>query len=153
MVFEHDYAKYPELSNQQIADFGFSSPHVQLVEDFDAVVERVVDGDTVSLSTFSRDFNFPLRLLGVDAPELSEGGQESRDWLKARIEGENVKIFLNRTQRVGKYGRLLGRVLHRGLDVGEEMVHLGLAKPFSAREEGKLPSLHKMFNLRQWLRT
>ena len=143
MVFEHDYKEYPELTNRQISDFGFSSPHIQFVEDFDAIVTKVHDGDTVTLETRERAFAFPLRLLNVDAKELSEGGEEARDWLKKRVLGESVRIKIDKKQRVGKYGRLLGRILHQGLDVSEEMLNMGLVWPFERRKEGEIPNISK----------
>ena len=75
MVFEHDDKAFPELTNKQLEEFGFSSPHEQITRDFFAVVVKVVDGDTVTLRAEFRDFNFPLRLLDIDAPEMNEGGE------------------------------------------------------------------------------
>ena len=149
-MVEHDFNKYPELTNQQLVNMPFDSPHVQIVEDFDAVVVRVHDGDTITLETDFRDFIFPLRFLDIDSPEMNAGGEVARDWLRGKILNEKVRIIMDRYQRVGKYGRLLGRVLHRGLDVGEEEKYLGRAKPFSARDEGKLPNLDKDFNIKKW---
>ena len=146
MVFEHDYTKFPELTNQQLEQFQFTSPHIQITEDFDAVVIRVHDGDTVTLRTDFRDFDFPLRFLDIDAPELNEGGAEARDWLKTRIEGQEVMVLIGRNKRVGKYGRLLGKVLYNGMIVGQEEIHLGLAKPFGTKNEGQVPDLTKIFN-------
>ena len=144
-MFEHDYVNYPELTNAQIADFGFTSPHTQFTEDFDAVVVKVHDGDTITLKSPTRDFPFPLRFLNVDARELSEGGEDARDWLKARLLGEEVRILIDRSQRVGKWGRLLGRVIHGGLDVSQEMLHLGLVSNFGQRDEGKIPNISKWY--------
>ena len=144
MVFEHDYKEFPELTNRQISDFGFSSPHIQYTEDFDAVIEKVHDGDTVTLITPHRNFAFPLRLLNVDALELSEGGEEAQAWLNKRILGESVRIIIDKNQRVGKYGRLLGRVMLDGLDVSEEMLNMGLVLPFDRRKEGIIPSTNKI---------
>ena len=104
MVEEHDYIKFPELTNTQINEFGFASPHVQITEDFTAEVVRVHDGDTITLRTDFRDFDFPLRFLDIDAPELNEGGAEARDWLHEQIHGEMVEIKINRNNRVGKFG-------------------------------------------------
>ena len=59
---DHDYKKFPELTNKQINEFGFQSPHKQITEDFDATVVHVTDGDTIRLRTDFRDFTFPLRL-------------------------------------------------------------------------------------------
>ena len=148
---EHDFVKYPELRKAQMEELQFQSPHKQIEEDFDAVVVKVHDGDTITLSASFRDFVFPLRLLDIDAPEMNEGGEEARDWLRNRILGQLVRIIIEINNRVDKYGRLLGRVFHRGLDVGEEELHLGLAVPFTSRTEGELPNLDKVFSIKQWL--
>ena len=148
MVFEHDYEKYPELTNKQIAEIGFTSPFPQITEDFEAEVSKVVDGDTVHLRWSMRDFDFPLRLLDINAPELSEGGQEAKEWLKNRIEGEMVTIQINKFNRVGKYGRLLGKIIHSGLDVGSEMLSLGLVKLFG--EKDYFPLLAKELRIKKW---
>lgn len=150
-MFEHDYQRYPELTNVQLQVLQFTSPHVQIEEDFDAEVIRVHDGDTITLRTTFRDFDFPLRFLGIDAPEMNAGGEVARDWMINRIEGQRVHIKINKNNRVGKYGRLLGEVFYGGMDIGAEEMNMGLAKSFEAREEGKITSQEKMFSLRQWL--
>lgn len=150
-MFEHDYEKYPELTNSQLSEMGFSSPHRQITEDFRATVVKVHDGDTVTLNTSFRDFNFPLRLLNIDAPEMSEGGEVTQQWLQNKILGKEVSVLIDRNNRVGKYGRLLGRIMYYGLDVGQEELYLGLAKPFGKKKEGEPPDLGKLFNLKQWL--
>lgn len=151
MVFEHNYEEFPELTNAQLSEFGFSSPHPQIVEDFDAVVVKVTDGDTITLRTEFRDFDFPLRLLGIDARELNEGGEEARDWLKTKILNADVRIQIDQNNRVGMYGRLLGNVIHNGMSVADEEINLGLAFPFGQKQEGQIPGLFQMFDLRQWL--
>ena len=150
MVFEHDYTEYPELTNRQIEAYGFTSPHPQITEDFTAEVVKVHDGDTVTLRTGFRDFDFPLRLLGIDAPELNEGGHEARDWLRDRILNQEVQIKIDRHQRVGKYGRLLGKVFYGGLDVGEEMLQRHLAFKFGSQEKNLIPRTDLLFRLNQW---
>lgn len=150
MVFEHDYKNFPELSNKQIQEFGFTSPHKQIIQDFNAKVFKVHDGDTITLRAGFRDFDFPLRFLGIDAPEMNAGGEVARDWLRNRILNKIVKIKIDRNNRVDKYGRLLGSVIADGMDVGEEELRQGLVIPFERRDEGKLPELHKIFRLEQW---
>ena len=146
----HDFKNFPELTNRQINEFGFESPHKQIQEDFEARVVKVHDGDTVTLRARFRDFDFPLRLLDIDAPELNEGGELARDWLKNRILGDRVEIIIERDKRVDKKGRLLGRIIHRGIDVGMEELIYRFAVPFGQRREGMLPNLDKMFSLKQW---
>jgi len=84
MVFgeEHDYVNFPELTNKQLQEEGFQSPHEQITEDFRAVVVKVHDGDTVTLRCDFRDFDFPLRFSNIDAPELNmDGGQEAKEFV------------------------------------------------------------------------
>lgn len=150
MVFEHDYKNYPELTNKELEELQFSSPHKQITEDFRATVVKVHDGDTVTLHTNFRDFDFPLRFLDIDAPELNDGGDITRDWLKQRILGKEVDILIDKSNRVGKYGRLLGRVFHHGMDVGQEELNLSLAVPFGLKNESEVPELHSFFGLKQW---
>jgi len=150
MMFEHDFKNYPELSNKEIDEIGFTSPHPQYTENFYATVISVHDGDTVTLSTKDRDFNFPLRFSDIDAPEMNAGGDVARDWLKTKIEGQEVEIIIDRNNRVEKYGRLLGRIFFRGISVGDEEIHLGLSKPYGQQKEDKIPNPEKVFSLKQW---
>lgn len=143
-MFEHDFRRFPELTNAQLELLRFVSPHVQIEEDFVATVVKVHDGDTVTLRASFRDFDFPLRLLDIDAPELSEGGEEAREWLSSIVLGREVMVLIDSANRVEKYGRLLGRVFVDGLDVGESAVLLGVAKPFGLRREDAVPELGKI---------
>jgi len=150
MVLTHDFERNPELTNAQLEVFSVVTPHTQYTEDFDAVVERVHDGDTVTLSTDERDFLFPLRLLDIDAPELSEGGDVAKAYLMSRVLGQRVTIRINKSNRVGKYGRLLGKIEHGGMDLGEEMLSLGLVSQFGAKNEGMPEPVTKIFREDQW---
>ena len=147
MAKEHDYKKFPELTNTQLQEFGFTSPHIQITEDFEAKVIKVTDGDTITLNTTFRDFNFPLRFLDIDAPELNEGGEEAKEYLKDQIEGELVQIQINKNNRVGKFGRILGQVISRGMNMGEAMLSLGLVKEFGKKNEGKIPPIGKILKI------
>lgn len=150
-MVEHNYKDYPELTNKQIEEFGFQSPHKQITEDFRAVVVKVTDGDTIRVKANFRDFAFPIRFIAIDAPEMNHGGEVARDWLKGQIEGEEVEIKINVRNRVGKYGRLLGKVVAAGIDMGESEVRLGLAVPFGQKDEAKIPDPFKIFRIEQWL--
>jgi len=88
--------------------------------------------------------------LDIDTKEMNEGGAEARDWLKAQILGEEVLIMINRNNRVEKYGRLLGYVISRGLNMNEALIRIGLAVPFSARREEQIPHIGKLLDVRQW---
>jgi len=147
---EHNYKQYPELTKRQLEEYGFTSPHKQITENFFATVVKVHDGDTITLRADFRDFEFPLRFLDIDAPEMNAGGEVTRDWLKDRLLGEVVEIMIDIYNRVDKYGRLLGRVLHRGMIVGDEEIYLGLAKPFDSRREGEIPNINKELDTKKW---
>ena len=144
MSLEHDYKNFPELTNSQMEQLQFSSPHEQITGDFEATAITVHDGDTVTLRTTFRDFDFPLRLLNIDADELSEGGDIARDWLKAKIENKLISIQIDENNRVGKYGRLLGTIFYNGMDVAEEMLQLGIVKAFGSKKEGEVKTLNQI---------
>ena len=148
MVFEHDFKEFPELSNRQMQELQFQSPHEQIIDDFEATVIKVHDGDTVTLRVPFRDFDFPVRMIGLDAPEMNAGGEEARDWLKGKILHERVLVQIDKKNRVDKYGRLLGRILHGGLDVGDEEINLGLAPPFEERGE-ELININELLSLKK----
>jgi endonuclease YncB( thermonuclease family) len=147
----HDFKRWPELTNAQMGFYYFDSPHPQIREDFWARVVKVVDGDTIRVKCSFRDFAFPIRFSNIMAPELSEeGGKESRSWLENQIMGEEVEIKVNKNNPVGKWGRLLGRVFHRGFDVGEESKAIGFS--LNLEEENKLKELNDLV-INTWVLT
>ncbi len=138
----HDFIRFPELTNNQMNLYYFDSPHQQIAEDFDARVLRVIDGDTVRLQVSWRDFDFPLRISNLLAPELNEkGGVRSRNHLKGLIEGKTIEVIINKKNRVGKWGRLLGQVRERGFDIGEQMIQEGFAVALDEEQPGIKPLL------------
>ena len=56
------------------------SPHKQIEESFDGRVTKVVDGDTIHVSTDFRDFDTVVRFADINAPEMNAGGAESKSW-------------------------------------------------------------------------
>lgn len=141
-MFDHDFESFPELSNVQLDTLRFVSPHVQIEDDFNAKVVKVHDGDTVTLRTQFRDFDFPLRLAGIDAPEMNNGGAYARDWLRSRVEGLEVSIVVDPNNRVGKYGRLIGEVFSGGQSVSDEMLSLGIVSEFGMKNEGQIENFN-----------
>lgn len=133
----HDFKRFPELTNNQMSLYYFDSPHQQITEDFDARVVKVVDGDTIRVETSFRNFDFPIRMSNLLAPELNEqGGVRSRDKLADIILGQDIEIIINKDNRVGKWGRLLGEVRHKGFDVAEEMKTGGFAVDLGQEQPG-----------------
>lgn len=148
----HNFKLFPELTNSQMQFYYFQSPHKQITEDFRAEVVKVHDGDTITVRTNFRDFDFPIRFLDTNAPELNEaGGKESKEWMEQRLLGKNIEVLIDKKQRVGKYGRLLGIIVSGGLNINEASVRMGKSTPFNQRNEGKLPKLSKEINIKKWL--
>ena len=126
----HDFKAFPELTNTQMQFYYFDSLHKQMVEPFNAKVVRVKDGDTIQVTTEERDFDFPIRLARIAAPELDEvGGLASQKFLAKEILGEDVEIVLTRG-RVGKWGRLLGEINFLGLNLNTQSLEQGYSIKF-----------------------
>ena len=139
----HDFKKFPELTNRQMELYYFNSPHIQLFNNFTAKVVRVIDGDTISLEIELRDFNFPLRFSNLAAPETKEaGGLESKRFMEEQILNQDVDIELSK-QRVEKWGRLLGKVFHMGMDMGELSQQNGHGLSWDDRTSGRIPDIEK----------
>lgn len=138
----HDFKRFPELTNSQIDFYYWDSPHRQIFEDFSAKCVKVSDGDTIRVSVDFRDFEFPIRLLDIDAPELGRAGSEkAKSYLEKLILGRMIEVKVNRKNRVDKFGRLLGHVEFRGIDMGDEMLRIGLVTTFDNRREGQIPAI------------
>ena len=118
-MHNHDFKLFPELSNGQILEFYFDSPHKQITENFRCKVVKVTDGDTIRVKWDDRNFTFPIRLANLASPELDErNGKESQSWLEKEIMGKDVDIILTKT-RVERWGRLLAYVLNNGMSMSE----------------------------------
>ena len=126
----HDFKKFPELTNNQMQFYYFDSPHKQITEGFIADVVKVIDGDTIRVKTNFRDFNFPIRFANINAPELKKGGLESASWLKSQLLNKEVYIKIDSTNRVGKFGRLIGDIILGGQSMSDLSLMLGYSVPF-----------------------
>lgn len=98
----------------------------------------VYDGDTVKAEGGDKEVR--IRLLGIDAPELShKKGQRSQPFArKART--HLIRLVYGRVVTVkgygtDKYGRLLGVIHKNGKNINMEMVKAGLAEVY----RGKMP--------------
>lgn len=139
----HDFVNFPELTNSQMQLYYFESPHKQIFEDFRAKVVKVQDGDTITLRWEERDFDFPVRISNIAAPEMNEGGKDARSWLEGKILNTEVDILVNPDNRVEKWGRLLGKVMFKGMDIGEEEIFAGKATSWDQKNEGLIPDFKK----------
>lgn len=77
-----------------------------------AVVQRIIDGDTIDVLIDNKTVR--IRLVGIDAPELSqENGASAKQYLARFIHGYSVDIALGDQD---KYGRTLAEVYMPTLD-------------------------------------
>ena len=128
----HDFKKFPELTNSQMQIYYFESPHKQIVEDFFGEVVKITDGDTIHVKWSEREKPVVVRFIDTDAPELDEeGGPESASWLEEQIMGEYIRVAIEPKLRVGKWGRIIGRVIHMGQDINAMSMEMGFATRFS----------------------
>ena len=99
------------------------------------VVTNVVDGDTVRVRRSPVAEEEPVRMLGIDAPEMNRGPGKPDHWgpqatghLERLVEGRTVTLRLESTQTRDKYRRLLAYVyVEGGQNVNLELVRGGHA--------------------------
>jgi len=99
-----------------------------------AIVERVVDGDTVIV--FLANERTRVRLLNIDTPESVDPnsaveclGPEASDYLRELLpEGTAVRLDYDET-RFDQYDRTLAAVYVDDLFVNAQMARVGLAEP------------------------
>jgi micrococcal nuclease len=86
-------------------------------------VTEVIDGDT-----FKTAGGATVRLLGINAPEMTEpGGDIAKDMLRGFIQGKQVRLESDVTDQ-DDYERVLRYVYTEGTFVNAEMVRLGYAE-------------------------
>jgi micrococcal nuclease len=95
-----------------------------------AVVERVVDGDTVELAGVGK-----ARLIGVDTPEVYGGaecfGRQASAYAKRLLDGRRVRYEVGPGER-DRYGRLLVLLwLEDGRSFNALLVSRGYAQPLT----------------------
>ena len=89
----------------------------------DTLCTSIIDGDTFRLETGEK-----VRLIGIDAPELSQpGGEMSREYLTHLILGKGITLEKGYEDR-DKYNRLLRFVYIDDVCINEEMVRQGYAE-------------------------
>lgn len=117
--------------------FGCGSNDVELPPEANAVVERVVDGDTIEVNIAGREET--VRLIGIDTPETKKpdtpvecfGPEASARLAELLPEGTPVRLERDIDAR-DRYGRLLAYVYREPDDlfVNVVLVDEGLARPY-----------------------
>ena len=96
-------------------------------------IVRVVDGDTVWLSTPVFQKPLKVRLQAIDAPEICQaGGVQAKAALAARLLGQQVTLI---ARAHDDYGRTLGTVFLRGEDMNRWLVANGHAWVYQFRRK------------------
>ena len=116
----------------------------------DAYVSEVYDGDTITVifnpfpdDEHSRDWEFKIRMLGYNAPEMrpkikkhptpwvrkriKKNAITSRDKLAALIKHRRITLYCT---DFDNFGRILGIVMSEGDNVNLLMLHNGLGIPY-----------------------
>ncbi len=89
----------------------------------DAIIARVIDGDTVVV-TDSRARTYHLRMAGIDAPEHNQPyGQDAKNALHD-LSGAKVRLLLSKHDR---YGRYIGIIKLNGTDICLRQIRQGWA--------------------------
>ena len=92
-------------------------------------VVALPDGDTVTLLD-SKKRQYKVRLSGIDTPEKRQPfGSRAQQALASMVFHKQVTVEWHKTDR---YGRLVGKVLVSSVDVGLELVRLGMAWHYKA---------------------
>ncbi len=94
-----------------------------------ALVERVIDGDTLLLADHTH-----IRLLGVDTPEtkrphtpVEPWGPEASEFTRAHVEGRMVRLEFDK-ERYDKYDRVLAYVYLGDWFLNEELIRAGMGR-------------------------
>lgn len=107
-----------------------------------AVVDRVVDGDTIDVVLdlgFDIQLKGRVRFHGVNAPESrtrdaveKQAGLAAKRYVEDWVNGLEKRVIIQTSlDDRGKFGRILGRILNDdGECLNDEMVSLGHAKPY-----------------------
>jgi micrococcal nuclease len=106
----------------------------------EGLVERVADGDTVTVITPNQT-KLRIRLWGIDAPETPKGtkfsgqpyGKDAEVYLKQLVEAKRVSVEI---YGVDRYKRLLATIFMEGKDINLAMIEVGLAEVYQGPESG-----------------
>ena len=115
-------------------------PSIVFSSEFQGVVNRVLDGDTIEVLQGNNPVR--VRLANIDAPEKKQPfGTWSTNQLKSLVAGKLVKVTYTQTDR---YGRVLGDVETRYINVNRTQVISGAAWVYEHYNKDKaLPAIQR----------
>lgn len=120
-----------------IALYMFAASLIAPAQTVRATAAEIRDGDTVVLQ-FENGFQFDARLIGIDAPELTQSyGQQAKTELEEMIVGEELRVLIVAEDR---YNRKLVYLFRNDyFDVNVEMLNRGAAWRYSvSRRNSKM---------------
>jgi len=108
-------------------------------------VIRVYDGDT--FKAVGHDIEITVRLVGIDAPEISKKKREPGQPYSQKATKYIANLVLNTIVDVkgygtDRYGRILGVVFVNGKNVNLEMIKAGLAEVYRGKPAAGLDLIH-----------
>lgn len=110
--------------------------HTAVADTLMGRVIAIADGDTVTVLDTSNT-QFKIRLMGIDAPEEKMPfGQKSKEHLSSLVFNQQVAVEYNKRD---KYGRTVGKILLKGVDVNLEQVKAGLAWHYKQYQQEQTP--------------
>jgi len=111
-----------------------------------AKIEEVYDGDTIKIIVLFGviPVRFSLRILGIDTPEIKQGGGrlleeqraavKVREYVKSLFPSNLAKICIRDWDKYG--GRVLGDLyLETGESVSDILIHGGWARPYQGEKK------------------
>lgn len=113
--------------------------HAQAAHMAEGIVQYCVDGDTCHVQITTRREALKVRLVGIDAPELSHQGRDeqphardSKRIINQLIQHKSIalKIF-----RKDQYGRALGEIYLDNTNINLQLVTLGAAEVYEGKNE------------------
>jgi micrococcal nuclease len=108
---------------------------------YTAIVDNVVDGDTVDLSIdlgFEIWYKARVRLIGVDTPEKWYNyGKVVAAYAKEKLESQQIEIS---STKPDKYGRYLVEIYLKGSDetFNKHLIDIGMAKSYAGAARGNV---------------
>ena len=108
---------------------------------YNAIVDNVVDGDTVDLSIdlgFSVWHKIRVRLLGIDTPEKwFDYGKVVKQYVEQSLQGKQIQIV---STKQDKYGRYLVQIYLPGFreTFNQHLIDQGMAKSYFGASRGNL---------------
>jgi micrococcal nuclease len=133
-------SRYVSSTSASAPSTGTAPSGKKLQRTEEGIVERVADGDTVTVIT-SNQTKLRIRMLGIDAPETPKGakfpgqpyGPEAEGYLKQLADGKRVRVEI---YGVDRYKRLLSTIFIDGKDINLAMIEVGLAEVYRGPESG-----------------